>query len=178
MKKINKKEWMKALECLDTHLDRPMKLLIVGGGALLLAHDLPLATSDIDAVPFQSDWTLSQLDQKVKEVAEKLHLSPDWLNPYFMSFSYVLPKDYDERLIPIFKGKNMNAFALGVEDLLILKCFAGRERDIEHARFLIKKCKNLTLIEKHLESLLDQRVPKAQEALDFFDEIKELIGKK
>ena len=95
-----------------------------------------------------------------------------------MSFSYVLPKDYDERLIPIFKGKNMNAFALGVEDLLILKCFAGRERDIGHARFLIKKCKNLTLIEKHLESLLDQRVPKAQEALDFFDEIKELIGKK
>ncbi len=177
MKKMDKAELIEALKELDRHIHKPMKLLVVGGGAMLLAHDCPLVTSDIDAVPFQSDWTLAELDQKVKEVATALKMSPDWLNSYFTSFSYVLPSDYNQRLISIYSGKLLEAFALSVEDLLILKCFAGRDKDVGHARYLMKRCKNLKFVEKHLELMLEKNMPKAQDALDFFYEIKDLAGK-
>lgn len=165
----------KAFKCLDDIIHRPLKIVIVGGGAMLLAHRMPLVTYDIDAAPFKSDWSLAELDQKVKQVAHLIKLHPDWLNPYFTSFSYVLPKDYDLRLILVYEGKKLKAYALGAEDLLILKCFAGRAKDVGHAKWLMKKLKNLSFIEMHLEKMLEQNIPKAQEALDFFDEIKSLI---
>ncbi|MEK7791085.1 MAG: DUF6036 family nucleotidyltransferase [Deltaproteobacteria bacterium] len=177
MKALNKEDWIKALRALDKAIDRPLRLLVVGGGAMVLAHELPLATSDIDAIPFKSNWTLGELDDKVKEVAQKLKISPDWLNSYFSSFSYVLPKNYDQRLVAVYKGEKLQAFALGVEDLLILKCFAGRGKDVSHAKYLMKRCKNLSFVEKHLEEMIEKNIPKAFQALDFFDEIKDLFGK-
>ena len=162
---------------LDALIDRPLKLLVAGGGALLLGHQMPLSTHDIDAVPIQSDWTIGQVDQKAKVVATKLGIDPQWLNPYFSSFSYVLPKDYINRLVLVYKGKYLEVLAMGVEDLLILKCFSGRAKDISHARFLIRKCKNLKFVEQHLEEMLKHNIPKAQEALDFFDDVKDSLGK-
>lgn len=175
---MNKEEHLKALTRLESHLDRPLKLLVAGGGAMLLAHELPMATADIDAFPFQSDWTIAEVDKIAKRVASELNIRADWLNPYFSSFSYVIPKDYAKRLISVYKGKMLRVYALGAEDLLVLKCFAGREKDVSHARHLMKRCKKLRFVEKHLELMLEKNIPKAQEALDFFDEIKELIGKK
>ena len=174
---MDKAAFSRALRKLDKKINRPLNLLVGGGGALVLGHQMPLSTLDIDAIPFRSDWTVGQLDKKVKEVARKLDIPPDWLNPHFVTFSYVLPGDYDKRLISIYKGKHLNAFALGAEDLLILKCFAGRAKDVGHARFLMKKCENIRFVEKHLEKMLEDRIPKAQDALDFFDEIKSSLGK-
>lgn len=84
---IEKEEFLDALKLLDVYLDRPLKLLVAGGGALLLAHHLSIATSDIDAVPFQSDWSLGELDKIIKKIAKEKNLNPDWLNPYFVAFS-------------------------------------------------------------------------------------------
>ncbi len=40
-----------ALSRLDDLLKQPVTLIMGGGGAMILAHDFPLATTDIDAVP-------------------------------------------------------------------------------------------------------------------------------
>ncbi len=138
---------------------------------MVLAHDFPLATADIDAVPRPID--LPALDSLVKTIARELELPPDWLNPYFSSFTHTLPNDYDTRLVPVFAGKKLQGLALGKEDMLIMKCFAHRQKDVGHARALIKKGTNLDFVENHIEKLRDSNVIGAQAALDFLDELVE-----
>lgn len=173
---MDAEQMKKALEALDREIPESLQLLVGGGAAFVLAHHIPLSTSDIDAIPFKTKMTLSELDAHAKSVAQKLKIPSDWLNNYFASFTYSLPKDYGDRLVSIFKGKKMNVLALSKEDLLIMKCFAGREKDIPHIRMLLKKNVNTKLISKHLHYCLDEGLPKAQEALDFFYDLCEAEG--
>ncbi|NUM88783.1 MAG: hypothetical protein HUU37_06245, partial [Bdellovibrionales bacterium] len=106
-------------------------------------------------------------------VADREGLPGDWLNPYFSTFSYVLPADYEKRLIGVFSGRNLTALALGKEDLLIMKCFAHRQKDVGHARKLIRAGADLEIVEGRIQSLIERRIPGAQEALDFLDEVSE-----
>ncbi len=144
-------------------------LIVGGGGAMILAHGFALATSDVDAVPRGMD--LSQLDPLIKQVAAELSLEPDWLNPYFSTFAHTLPQDYGSRLIVVFSGKVLKAEALGKEEMLIMKCFAHRQKDVGHAKALIKKGANLPSVENHIESLLKKGIPGSQAALDFLDDV-------
>jgi hypothetical protein len=57
----------------------------------------------------------------------------------------------------VFLGKNIKAQALGKEDLLIMKCFAGRQKDIPHARALVKSGADIQLVEEHIRSLIQKR---------------------
>lgn len=160
----------KALNHLDSLMTQSVSLIVGGGGAMLLAYDFPLATSDIDAVPRGID--LAVLDIHIKAVARDLNIPSDWLNPYFSTFAHTLPSDYGDRLINVFRGKHLEAWALGMEDLLIMKCFAHRQKDIGHAKALIKKGANIKFVESHIESLQKKRIPGSQDALDFLDELR------
>ena len=164
-----------ALKLLDNKIKKPAKLLLGGGGAMVLAYDFPLATLDMDALFFQSEIKEADVADEIQEVALELNLPRDWLNPYFSTFLFSLPQDYSTRLVETFKGKHLIVYALGLTDLLILKCYAGREKDIGHARALIKKGADTNLTKKHIQNLLEKRIPKSQEALDFlFDLLDEL----
>ncbi len=166
-----------ALKVLDQKLGLKgsslLKLLIGGGSALTLAHGIPLQTADIDGVPFKSNIDLALLDKAVKETGKELKISPDWLNPYFGTFLMSLPADYGHRLVSVYKGKTLEAYGLGLNDLLIMKCFAGREKDIPHAKVLIKKGANIDFVQDHLESLIAKNIPGAKSAVDFLFEIEE-----
>lgn len=50
--------FLKALTLLDKYLELKITLLVGGGGAMILAHDFPLATTDLDAIPksHSPDW--------------------------------------------------------------------------------------------------------------------------
>ena len=176
---LETQEFLEAFEILDKKLSQKVKLLVGGGAAMILAHHYPLATFDVDAIPFQTDLQLGELDNHVKQVAKENKLPPTWLNPYFANFTYVLPSDYHKRLIPIFSGKNLQVYGLDKIDLLILKCFAGREKDVGHSKALMKKIDSahLTFVEKHLEQLVKKNIPKSQEAIDFYYDIKDALGK-
>lgn len=165
-----------ALGALDRLLKKDCQLLIGGGAAFMLAHQIPLSTMDMDAIPYQTLLSLAELDGYVKKVAIQLKLPPDWLNTYFATFTYSLPKDYGQRLIKVFKGRHLSAMALGKEDLLIMKCFAGREKDILHAKLLLKKTIDTDLVSKHLHHCIEQSLPNAQKAFDFFYEVCEQMG--
>lgn len=170
----------KALQTLNQKLKdagaSPLKLLIGGGGAFGLAYQVPIHTADIDGVPFQSALTQAQLDPFVKETGRDLEISPDWLNPYFETFLGSLPSDYGSRLVEVYRGEALAVFALGLEDLLTMKCFAGREKDMPHAKILLRKGADINFVEAHLRSLLQKNYPGAQAAIDFLLEAEDQVG--
>ena len=159
-----------ALGRLDALLERPVALILGGGSAMMLAYQLPVRTTDADAYP--QGGAIADLDPLVKQVGRELGLSPDWLNPHFSTFAHVLPEDYGKRLKDVFVGAWLRVRALGVEDLLIMKAFAGRAKDVGHARALLKRGPDLTIVEARLHALLERRVPGAREALDFLDDLE------
>lgn len=164
-----------ALKRLDELLPSPsISLILGGGGAMILAHNFPLGTTDMDAVP--KGIEISELDPMVKQLAEELKLPFDWLNPYFSTFAHTLPSDYGSRLIEVFSGKNLTVLALGKEDMLIMKCFAHRQKDVGHAKMLIKQHANIDFVETHIEALQKRGIPNAQVAMDFLADVMEQLG--
>ena len=120
-----------------------------GGGAMILGHKFPMATTDVDAIPKGID--ISELDVFIKKISIEKNIPADWLNPYFSQFAYTLPADYESRLIEVFSGKRLAVLALGCEDMLILKCFAHRKKDIAHARQLLKLGANVKFVETRIQ---------------------------
>jgi len=165
-----------AFEALDGKLPTPVTMLIGGGAAMLLAHDIPLITMDVDGLPLTSQLSPSELDPLIKEVAKELGISPHWYNDYFNTFTHTLPKDFRDRLKNVFLGKKLTVAALGLDDLLIMKCFAGREKDIGHARALIRKGANVDAVEAHIETLIGKGLPDAGRAKDFLTTIIDQLG--
>ncbi len=171
----------KALEALDVKLSnqpqlKNLQLLMGGGAAFALGYQVPLHTADIDAIPLRSPIEPHLLDKLVKEVGRELNISPDWLNPYFGTFLVHLPPDYGERLKEVFSGKILKVLVLGKEDLMILKCFAGREKDMPHAKTLLKKGLDITFVQNHLEVSIAKKIPGSQDALDFLFEALDQLG--
>lgn len=161
----------RALAALDARLDRPLTLVIGGGTAMLLAHGIPVRTTDVDAYP--ASGGLDGLAPHIHAVARELDLAPDWLNPHFETFAHVLPQDYASRLEPVFSGRMLQAAALGAEDLLVMKCFAGREKDVGHARALLAKLRHPEVVDRRIEELMDRGVAGAMDAADFLDDLRE-----
>ncbi|EKD51148.1 MAG: hypothetical protein ACD_62C00330G0002 [uncultured bacterium] len=167
---------LSAFERLDHKLPKSAKLLLGGGGAMVLAHGFPLATMDVDALFYKTPFSEADVLSQIHEVAVELNIPHDWLNPYFGTFLYTLPPDYETRLKTIFRGHLLEVNALGLDDLLILKCFAGRDKDIPHARALIKKGANIDFVAQHIHKMMDINIPKADQARDFLDDLIDEVG--
>lgn len=161
-----------ALRALDRHLPRATTLIVGGGGAMLLAYDFPLTTTDIDAVP--RGLSSAELKPYIELVARELDLSGDWLNPWFSSFTHVLAADFETRLVSVFQGVHLSVQALGREDLLLMKCFAHRQKDIAHARALVRGGAKTDLVYDRIDELDAKRIPGASAARDFLDKICDL----
>lgn len=166
---LDARQLARAFAALDDRVPRPVTLIVGGGTAMMLAYQLPVRTTDVDAYPRDGD--LEELRGAILEVAKEQGLAKDWINPWFETFAYVLPADYGARLRPIFEGDRLQVMALGVEDLLVMKCFAGREKDVSHARALLRRKPDLAIVERRLQELSDRGVKGAQDALDFYDDL-------
>ena len=164
---------LKALACLDGEIDASVTLIVGDGASMVLAYDHPLATQDVDAFPQRGGLAMSDLDVAAHRVAKHLDIEPDWLNEHFVTYTTVLPDDYASRLRTVYEGEQLTVRALGPEDVLVMKCFAGRDKDIAHARRLIRACDDLDLVDAHLAALSDRRIPRAREAADFFDDLRD-----
>lgn len=166
----------KALGRLDERLDKDARLVIGGGAAMVLAYRHPLATQDVDAFTARGGLRMSELDGAAKQVAAEMNIEPDWLNPHFETFTAVLPADYATRLRRVFEGTHLVVDALGPEDLLVMKCFAARDKDLPHARRLIRLAGDLDLVDRHLSDLVARRYPRAELAADYFDDLRDEEG--
>ena len=174
---MDKDAMLRAFEVLDARAPGSTHLIVGGGAAMILAYDHRLATDDVDAFAAKGSMRLADLDGAAKEVARAIDAQPDWLNAHFESYTGVLPQGYSERLRRVFEGKSLTVDALGPEDLLIMKCFAGRDKDRPHARRLLVLAENLDLVDAHLSLLIERRYPGAQRAADVFDDLREEAGK-
>ncbi len=159
-----------AFGALDARLGAPLTLVVGGGTAMMLAHGLPVRTTDVDAYPMRG--SLDGIAEDIRAVAKGLGLAPDWINPHYETFAHVLPRDYAARLKDVFAGASLRVAALGVEDLLVMKCFAGRQKDVGHARALLKRSPDLGIVERRIDELIEKGVPGAAEAADFLDEAR------
>lgn len=168
---LKKEQILKAFQALDSKLTQPLTVLVGGGSAMLLAHKILISTHDVDGLALDSTLSPAKLARLTKDVAAKLNINGQWFNDYFGAFTYSLPKDFRSRLIEVFKGDHLTVKALGVSDLLLMKCFAGREKDIGHARALIRRGANTAFVEKHLEGLAGREIPGTKEALEFLEDI-------
>ena len=138
---------------------------------MVLAYDHPLATQDVDAFAAQGGLRMAELDGMAKRVAAEIDIEPDWLNAHFETCTGVLPDDYSSRLRRVHSGAQLKVDALGPEDLLIMKCFAARDKDLPHARRLIHRVDDLGIVSDHLSALIDRNYPKAEQAADFYDDL-------
>ncbi len=162
-----------ALRRLDGKLSGDFRLVVGGGAAMAIAYDHPLATKDVDAFLAKGADRLAELAQASHEVAREMDIAADWLNPYYETFAFVLPPDYPARLRAVFRGRHVEVLALGPEDLLIMKCFAHRQKDVGHARALVKLAADLDVVERRLSELMDKGYPGAEAAADFFDDLRD-----
>lgn len=174
--KLDKELALKALKLLDealTNKKLPYTRLTVGGGAsMLLAHEFPGKTNDVDAVP-SNGVEFGIIKALAEDIAKELGIAHDWLNPYFSAYTVYLPSDAKERMKVIYNGTSLTVEALGAEDVLLMKLMAGRSKDRAHIRHLIKKNgADIRIVERALLSLKDKNLYKdlADKALDLLDE--------
>lgn len=165
-----------ALALLDEQVSESAHLVVGGGAAMVLAYQHPLATQDVDAFAAKGGLALSDLDAASKKVATTLNAAPDWLNSHFDTFTGVLPADYASRLRRVFTGAHLTVDALGPEDLLVMKCFAARDKDVPHARRLLRVGADLRVVDRQLTLLVQRRYPGAEKAADFFDDLRDREG--
>ena len=111
-----------------------------------------------------------------EQLAREFGIAPDWLNSHFDTFTGVLPADYAMRLRRVYTGANLVVEALSPEDLLVMKCFAGRDKDLPHARKLLRHANDLSIVDKQLALLVEKRYPGAEKAADFFDDLRDQEG--
>ena len=166
---------LRAFGEMDARLEVAAHLVVGGGAAMSLAYGHPSATEDVDAFTARGGLPMADLDGAAREIAEDLGLAPDWLNSHFATFTHVLPRDYGARLKEVFRGARLRVSALGPEDLLVMKCFSGRDKDRSHARRLLELAPNLDIVDAHLDALIEKRVPGAQRAADWFDDLRDEV---
>jgi hypothetical protein len=170
---LDPKRMLRALTLLDEYATGSARLVIGGGAAMTLAYAHPIATQDVDAFAAKGGLRMAELDAVARKVAAELDIEPDWLNAHFETFTGVLPKDYATRLRPVFKGEHLQVDALGPEDLLVMKCFAGRDKDRPHARKLLRLATDLSVVDHQLEHLVERRYLGAERAADYFDDLRD-----
>ncbi|HUT78671.1 MAG TPA: DUF6036 family nucleotidyltransferase [Polyangia bacterium] len=168
---------LEAFAALDRILETPTRLIVGGGAAMLLAHGHPLSTHDVDTFAARGGLSPGEIGVAARTVAKDLGIAPDWLNEHFASFAHVLPPDYGARLVPIFHGERLTAEALGAEDLLVMKCFSGRDKDRPHLRRLMRIARDLDIVDRRLRELADKRVPGTERAADIFDDLSDEVGR-
>lgn len=174
---LNHDKMMESFKMLDGFLAEDLNLLIGGGAALILDGTTNFTTYDIDAMPFKSSIGPHELRVYRDKVSQKLDIPKDWLNEYFYQFAHSLPLDYGDRIKEIYKGQRLKCYILSPTDMVIMKCFAMREKDELHIRYLLKRGDvKVDFIDDYLQDLILKNYPNAESASNFFNNILEALG--
>jgi hypothetical protein len=141
-----KQLWIDFLQAVDTQLEEPAQLHVIGGFVLTFVHDAPRYTADLDCiaiVPMQRTTHLLDVAGRGSTLATKMGLHLELVTVTD------LPDEYESRLTPVLDGKlNMlTLLALDPYDILLSKLGrnSGKDRaDVEYlAKHLLLKCGTL-----------------------------------
>lgn len=151
-------------ELSDRGVEKPIRVLMIGGAYMLLLAKMQRSTDDVDILWLDEEDAFQRaidiLREGVQAVAEKNHLEPDWFN--YMTHLLM----YDVVTIP--KGKlwkrlgPLHIYVPPKQYILALKIFAGRKKDIEDCNVLLQHLKIKT--RQQARRLLDHYVSPAAQA--------------
>ena len=96
---MGEEDLRRALIALGERLRARTDIVVGGAGALILTGELPRATSDFDVL--YSDPDIGRLQEDIRAVADRLDLTPGWLNGSIQTYLDVLPPDYKGRLVTL-----------------------------------------------------------------------------
>ena len=132
------------------------RVYLVGGGALILQNYIPRATHDIDTISIKNTSLLVLMDKYD-------------INVNSNAFLDCFAEDYILRAQKLdLKTKIIDYYTLSLEDLVISKIAAGREKDIEDI------CNN-NVLKKLNWDLLDSLAETVQESMLSDRQIKEFV---
>ena len=156
-------------ELTDRGVQKPIRVLLIGGAYMLLLAKMQRSTDDVDILWLGEDddfqRAIEELREGVQAVAEKRRLEPDWFN--YMTHLLI----YDVVTIP--RGtlwKRFGPLHIYVPPktyILALKILAGREKDIEDSRLLLRYVKVRTRSQARI--LLDRYISPAAQAANAED---------
>lgn len=112
---------IKKLQDLDkevyTYIDtnQRLRLVIVGGSALVLLSVIIRPTDDIDAI--DASYELQEF------------LSDYGINMKVLSYESFFPYNYSDRLVKIFEGLCIDCYTASLEDIIIAKLHSARPKD-------------------------------------------------
>jgi len=82
---MGEEDLRKALIALGERLRARTDIVVGGAGALILTGELPRSTSDFDVL--YSDPDIGRLQEDIRAVADRLDLTPGWLNGSIQTFA-------------------------------------------------------------------------------------------
>ena len=123
-----------ALESLAGRLarrDAHARLYIVGGAAMILAHDAPHATRDIDAA---IDGDYQAVTDAVLAIARERDWPTTWLNEQATPY---MPPPHRRETVTVLDHPNLHVAAATANQMLAMKARAARRTDIGDVRRLV-----------------------------------------
>ena len=129
----------------------PIELLLVGGAAGLMTGLLPAerTTADCDVMRYLPQDAVAALELASRTVAEELGLNPRWLNADVEHVG-VLPDGWAGRRQRVGQFGELYVYAVGREDLIAMKFYAGRDQDLDDLDALVVTERDATFVRCYL----------------------------
>ena len=168
--KLAEPDLLRALQALAARRTTPTQLILGGAGALILTGELPRATSDCDVLYSTPD--MGALQEDIRAVAQQLGLPAGWLNGSIQSYLDILPADYRDRLRTLAIPGRLQVAVLHRRDVLVMKFYAGRPRDLADIEQLAPSRAELDFVRSQLprlEAIHPARAARVSAALSSYD---------
>lgn len=157
-----------ALASLGDRVKARTELVLGGAGALILTGELPRATSDCDVLFSSPD--MGRLQEDIRAVADGLNLTPGWLNGSIQTYADILPPDYKTRLRTLPVRGRLHVAVLHRQDVVVMKLFAGRPRDLTDVAILAPTPEELSFVRKQLPRLRNIDAARAARLESYLDQ--------
>lgn len=157
-----------ALSALGARAPHPVSLVLGGSAALILGDSLQRPTDDADIV--SSEPGIDALQPLIRDVADASHLPPGWLNGSIQAYTYILAPDYVERLRTLPPFGRLRVALLSRVDILLMKVFALRARDVDDLRALAPTASERAFVARQIDRLAIREPVKADAMRAFLDE--------
>jgi hypothetical protein len=165
---LTKQDFVQALQALGHRVRGRTEVILGGAGALVLTGQLDRVTDDGDVL--QSHPDLGQLQEDIRAVAEMLDLPSGWLNGSIQSYVDVLPPDYKSRLTSLPAWGKLQVAVIHRKDVIVMKLFAGRPRDITDVITLTPTPDELAFVRTQLPRLVHIDGIRAQYLTELLDQ--------
>jgi hypothetical protein len=144
-------------------VNKPVRMMLIGGAYMLLLANAPRTTNDIDIFWLEEDalqQTLNPLRESVQAVTRKYGLEPNWFNyltQLLMQDEIIVPDgELWKRFGPLY------IYVPPKKYILALKIVAARDKDLEDCAILLSQTKIKT--RQQAQQLLEQYIlPEARE---------------